>query len=105
MFSKALLFTLFSLFALQLHAKDFVVSQKSKAFSEKKLKIKVGDSVDFKNEDNVFHNIYSLSDTKSFDLGSYAQGQSKKVVFDKAGSVEIECAIHPDMKMIVEVTP
>ena len=48
-------------------------------------------------------NIFSLSDTKTFDLGSYPQGQSKKVVFDKPGTVEIECAIHPDMKLVVEV--
>jgi plastocyanin len=38
-----------------------------------------------------------------FDLGSYPQGQSKSVTFDKAGKVEVECAIHPQMKMTVEV--
>jgi plastocyanin len=47
--------------------------------------------------------VFSLSDPKTFDLGSYAQGQAKKVVFDKPGTVEVECAIHPDMKMNVEV--
>ena len=40
---------------------------------------------------------------KTFDLGSYPQGQSKKVVFDKPGTVEVECAIHPEMKLVVEV--
>jgi plastocyanin len=83
-------------------AKDYTVDQKDKQFSQKSLKIKVGDSVDFRNSDTVSHNIFSLSDTKSFDLGSYPQGQSKKVTFDKPGKVEIECSIHPTMQMVVE---
>jgi plastocyanin len=40
---------------------------------------------------------------KLFDLGSFPQGQSRPVTFDKAGKVEVECAIHPQMKLIVEV--
>lgn len=89
--------------SLAAHAKDFEVTQKNKNFDQKKLTIKVGDAVNFKNEDNVSHNVFSLSDPKTFDLGSYPQGQSKKVVFDKPGTVEVECAIHPDMFMTVEV--
>ncbi len=84
-------------------AAEHVVEQKNKAFSASSITIKVGDSVNFRNADPFNHNIFSLSDTKSFDLGSYPQGQSKKVDFDKPGSVEIECAIHPEMKMKVEV--
>ena len=85
------------------HAKDFEVTQKDKKFSQKTLNLKVGDSVNFKNEDPFSHNVFSLSDAKTFDLGSYPQGQSKKVTFDKAGTVEVECAIHPEMKLIIEV--
>jgi plastocyanin len=85
------------------HAADFEVQQKNKQFSQKALTVKVGDSVSFRNEDPFVHNIFSLSDTKTFDLGTYPQGQAKKVVFDKPGTVEIECAIHPDMKLVVEV--
>lgn len=84
-------------------AADTIVDQKDKAFSTKHVKIKVGDSVSFRNSDPFFHNIYSLSDSKSFDLGSYGQGESKKVVFDKPGKVEVECSIHPQMQMVVEV--
>jgi len=65
----------------------------------------VGDSINFRNEDPYFHNVFSLSDAKTFDLGSYPQGQSKKVTFDKPGTVEVECAIHPNMKLVVEVSP
>lgn len=84
-------------------AAEHVVVQKSKAFSVKKLSVKVGDSVKFQNDDPFSHNVFSLSDAKSFDLGSYGQGASKSIVFDKAGTVEVECAVHPDMKLVVEV--
>jgi plastocyanin len=87
---------------------DYVVEQKDKEFFYKgakvtTLKIKVGDVVQFKNIDLFFHNVFSLSDVKMFDLGSYPQGQSKSVTFDKPGKVEIECAIHPQMRMTIEV--
>lgn len=84
-------------------AAEVQVDQKDKQFSKKSIKIKVGDTVEFKNSDSVAHNIFSLSDTQSFDLGSYTQGQSKKVTFDKPGKVEVECSIHPNMQMVVEV--
>jgi plastocyanin len=84
-------------------AAEHVVEQKGKAFTVPKLKIKVGETVDFRNSDPFNHNVFSLSDAKTFDLGSYPQGASKKVVFDKPGTVEVECAIHPDMKMLIEV--
>lgn len=84
-------------------ASDHVVSQKGKAFSVKKLTVSVGDSVRFVNDDPFAHNVFSLSDVKSFDLGSYGQGLAKSVVMDKPGVVDVECAVHPDMKMVVEV--
>ena len=82
---------------------EHVVSQKGKAFSTKVLTVKVGDTVSFRNDDPFFHNIFSLTDVQPFDLGSYPQGQARKIVFNKAGKLEIECAIHPEMKMVVEV--
>lgn len=63
----------------------------------------MGDAIEFKNLDAFAHNIFSLSDIKAFDLGSFPQGQSKKVVFDKLGKIEVECSIHPNMQMVVEV--
>jgi len=87
---------------------DYVVEQRDKQFVYKgakvtTLKIRVGDVVEFKNVDPYFHNVFSLSDVKMFDLGSYPRGKSKTVKFDKPGRVEIECAIHPQMHMLVEV--
>jgi plastocyanin len=86
-------------------AAEHVVSQKGKAFSVKKLTVQAGDSVKFVNDDPFAHNVFSLSDVKSFDLGSYAQGLSKSVLMDKSGIVDVECAVHPDMKMTIEVKP
>ena len=86
-------------------AAEHVVSQKGKAFTVKKLGVKAGDSVRFVNDDPFAHNVFSLSDTKSFDLGSWGQGIAKSVLMDKPGVVEVECAVHPDMKMVVEVRP
>jgi plastocyanin len=89
--------------AVSSQAAEVVVDQKDKQFSQKSVKIKVGDTVTFRNSDPFAHNVFSLSDIKSFDLGSYAQGQSKSVVFDKPGKVEVECSIHPAMQMVIEV--
>lgn len=86
-------------------AEDFEVLQKDKAFSTQALTVKVGDNVKFVNADSFNHNIFSLSDTKSFDLGSYPKGESKSVTFDAPGQVDVECALHPNMKMSVKVEP
>ncbi|MCG2592679.1 plastocyanin/azurin family copper-binding protein [Ramlibacter sp. XY19] len=100
---SALALALCALSIGQAQAGEHVVTQKGKAFSTKKITVQQGDSVRFVNDDPFAHNIFSLSDVKSFDLGSYGQGQSKAVVMDKAGTVDVECAVHPDMKMTVEV--
>jgi len=86
-------------------AQEHTVTQKNKAFSVKKLTVKVGDTVKFVNDDSFAHNVFSLSAAKSFDLGSFGNGGTKSVTFDKAGKVEVECAVHPDMLMDIEVTP
>ncbi len=92
-----------SLSAQFLSAQEYVVGQKNKEFTEKNLTIKTGDSVKFENQDPFFHNVFSLSELKTFDLGSFKKGKSKTVTFDKAGKVEVECAIHPNMRMTIEV--
>lgn len=96
---------LLALLTLQVTASDHVISQKGKSFFPRKMTVKAGESVTFMNDDPFAHNVFSLSDTKSFDLGSYGQGQGKSVVMDKPGVVEVECAVHPDMKMQIEVQP
>ena len=97
------LLIVFMFFCNTVFAENFLVSQKNKEFTIKTLTIKKGDTVEFLNEDDVFHNVFSLSDAKLFDLGSYPKGKSKSVTFDEPGTVEIECAIHPSMKMTIVV--
>ncbi len=86
-------------------AQEHVVGQKNKAFTVKTLTIKVGDTVKFSNDDSFSHNVFSLSDAKNFDSGPTPAGQSRSVTFDKPGKVEVECAVHPDMQMVIEVKP
>jgi plastocyanin len=94
---------LLSVSAVLAASSEHVVGQKNKAFSAATLKVKVGDTVSFRNDDPFFHNIFSLSEVQSFDLGSFPQGQSRKATFTKPGAVEVECAIHPQMKMVIQV--
>ena len=84
-------------------AKEVVVDQREKAFSVKAVEIRRGDTVRFVNSDPFFHNVFSMSAARPFDLGWYPRGQSRAVRFEEAGTVDIECAIHPDMKMQVKV--
>lgn len=84
-------------------AEEFEVGQKNKEFTKSEITIKAGDSISFKNEDDFHHNVFSLSDAALFDLGSYDQGNAKSFTFEEAGTVDVECAIHPSMKLTVTV--
>jgi plastocyanin len=73
------------------------LNQKNKQFTSRVLPIKVGETVTFTNEDEFYHNVWSLSAAKSFDLGQYKMSESKTVTFDKPGIVKVFCNIHPEM--------
>jgi plastocyanin len=92
-----------ALLATQVHAADHLVTQSSKAFSAKVVEAKVGDTLSFRNDDAFVHNIFSLSDVQSFDLGTFTKGETRKVKLEQPGRVEVECAVHPEMKLVVEV--
>ena len=64
-----------------------------------------GSSVTFPNMDPIFHNVFSLSKPKSFDLGNYPKGDTRTVVFSKPGIVYVNCRLHPNMAGVVVVTP
>jgi plastocyanin len=100
---RFLIIFLFAFTLSNVNAKEFTVDQKDKQFTMSDLVIKVGDIIHFRNSDPFFHNVYSLSPLKIFDLGSYPKGQSKAVTFDKPGEVEVNCAIHPSMKIKIKV--
>jgi plastocyanin len=81
------------------------VQQLDRRFVPDLVVVPAGSTVSFPNMDPIFHNIYSLSKPKSFDLGAYDKGQTKRVVFSKPGIVEIYCHLHPNMAATVLVTP
>jgi hypothetical protein len=68
--------------------------QRGKRFHPEVLPIMVGTTVDFPNDDTIFHNVFSLSKPKPFDLGNYKQGASKSLTFDNTGLVKVYCNIH-----------
>jgi plastocyanin len=81
-----------------------IIRQKDAAFIPHVLPIMVGTKVEWPNEDEVFHNVFSKSDAKSFDLDLYRKGEPPKVVlFDKPGEVDVFCSIHSRMSCVVLV--
>jgi plastocyanin len=79
------------------------MAQRDEQFQPHVLPVYLGTTVEFPNVDDVFHNVFSLSSAKTFDLGRFPKGSSKSVVFDKSGSVQVFCHIHSDMSAIVLV--
>src|SRR5215218_3139245 len=85
-------------------AANLTITQKGRLFSSESVTIKKGDALTFLNDDSVPHNIVSTSKGNEFNLGSQPPGTSTDVTFKEAGDVQVFCAIHPRMKMMVKVT-
>jgi plastocyanin len=84
------------------------MAQHEERFVPHVLPIVQGTTVDFPNEDNVFHNVFSLSSAagkNGFDLGRYPKGDSRAVTFNTVGTVQVFCHIHSDMSAVVLVLP
>jgi plastocyanin len=79
------------------------IAQRKKQFEPRVSIVTTGSTVDFPNYDRVFHNVFSLSTPKSFDLGLYRKGKSKSVRFDRPGLVQVYCNIHPHMAAFLMV--
>ena len=80
-----------------------VIVQKEKAFSVAELTVNAGDAVVFKNDDAVTHNVFSQTPGFEFNAKTQVPGTETPVNFDKSGTVEIRCAIHPKMKAVIHV--
>jgi len=89
--------------AFEEHAGRSVMDQRNETFVPYVLAVTVGTTVDFTNSDRTYHNVFSLSKAKRFDLGRYAKGQSKLVRFDRPGVVRVFCEIHSHMSAFVLV--
>ena len=79
------------------------INQHNQTFVPHVLAIVAGTTVDFPNSDRTYHNVFSLSKTRSFDLGRYAAGRSKSVRFDQPGVVRVFCDIHSHMSAFILV--
>jgi plastocyanin len=74
------------------------VTQRGEAFDPHLLVVPVGAIVAFPNDDPVFHNVFSYSRAKRFDLGRYRRGESKTVSFDQPGYIKVMCEVHKWMR-------
>lgn len=81
------------------------IRQKNQTFVPHLLAVTTGTTVDFPNDDTIYHNVFSLSKTRRFDLGRYAVGRSKSVTFNKPGVVRVFCDIHSEMSAFILVMP
>jgi plastocyanin len=79
------------------------VNQKGATFVPHVLPIIVGTTVEWPNNDDILHNVFSMSDTTNFNLGLYKHPQIEKVTFNKPGRADIFCSIHSRMSCIVLV--
>jgi len=80
------------------------IKQEGAMFTPHVLPIVVGTTVRWPNNDEIFHNVFSVSDTTNFDLGLYkGDPQDKRVTFNKVGRGDIFCSIHANMHCIVLV--
>ena len=79
--------------------------QEHETFLPHVLAITRGSTVDFPNQDPIFHNVFSLSSAATFDLRRYPQGQIRSQQFSKAGIVKVYCHIHSHMSATIVVLP
>jgi len=79
------------------------IHQKGAMFVPHVLPVLVGTTVEWPNNDEIFHNVFSISDAKPFDLGLYKHPEVKRVTFDKPGRVDAFCSIHKTMNCVILV--
>jgi len=85
-----------------------VMSQRGERFTPHVVPVVVGATVEFPNDDDVYHNVFSLSGAagpQGFDLGRYPKGASRSITFTRSGTVQVFCHIHSDMSGVVLVLP
>jgi hemoglobin len=83
--------------------KQRVMEQRDRQFAPRLLAIPAGSTVSFPNFDPVYHNVFSLSPARAFDLGIYKNGESRDVTFEKEGIIRLGCNLHANMTAHVVV--
>ena len=87
----------------QTESKRATMDQRNETFVPHVLTITAGTTVEFPNSDRIYHNVFSFSKPRPFDLGRYAVGRSKAVRFDRPGIVRVFCDIHSHMSAFILV--
>ncbi len=82
---------------------SFTLTQKEKTFRPHILAVPIGSTVEFPNEDTIFHNVFSLSGPQPFDFGLYRAGASRSKAFAEPGEYRVFCNIHPQMTALILV--
>ena len=83
-----------------------VIEQAGKKFVPNWAVVQRGTAIAFPNNDNIYHNVFSLSANNAFDLGLYnSGGEAKSHTFTEPGPVDVYCNIHPQMAASVLVVP
>jgi plastocyanin len=77
--------------------------QKDERFVPHVLAVQLGSTVEFPNEDDFYHNVFSVVSGDRFDLGRYAKGKSARQTLTKPGIVVVRCEIHSGMKAYILV--
>jgi plastocyanin len=81
------------------------LAQKGQMFVPRVIVVAVDGNVEFPNQDPIYHNVFSLSPVRRFDLGKYPKGSSRTVNFPKPGLVNVYCDIHSNMEAFILVLP
>jgi len=81
------------------------IVQRDATFEPHVLPVVVGTTVQWPNDDEIFHNVFSMTETQDFNLGFYKKEKVPEVRFDRLGRVDIFCAIHTNMHCIILVLP
>jgi len=84
-------------------AADHIINQKGKMFIPSEITITAGDTLTFKNSDPFAHNAFTDDKANEFDIGKQVSNIDKTIIIKKAGTFNIECAIHPKMLLKVIV--
>ena len=79
------------------------IRQRDESFTPRVVAVTVGSDVEFPNDDPIYHNVFSLSRVKNFNLGRYPRGETRRVRFDRPGVVKVFCDIHSHMSATVMV--
>ena len=79
------------------------IRQRNEVFTPRVVAVAVGSEVEFPNDDPIYHNVFSLSRARTFNLGRYPRGSTRSVRFDRPGVVKVFCEIHSHMSATVMV--